>query len=82
MEFRKDITEKGLRIFSRRGNWNLVKTLLKNALKIFEERHLEFRKDITEKCLRKFSRRGNWNLVKTLLKNVLEYFRGEATGIS
>ena len=35
LEFRKDITEKCLRIFSRRGNWNLVKTLLKNVLEYF-----------------------------------------------
>ena len=82
MEFRKDITEKCLRIFSRRSNWNLVKTLLKNVLEYFRGEALEFRKDITEKCLRIFSRRGNWNLVKTLLKIVLEYFRGEAIGIS
>ena len=36
LEFRKDITEKCLRIFSRRGNWNLVKTLLKIVLEYFQ----------------------------------------------
>ena len=36
LEFRKDITEKCLRIFSRRDNWNLVKTLLKNVLEFFQ----------------------------------------------
>ena len=35
LEFGKDITEKCLRIFSRRGNWNFVKTLLKNVLREF-----------------------------------------------
>ena len=35
LEFGKDITEKCFRIFSRRGNWNLVKTLLKNVLEYF-----------------------------------------------
>ena len=35
MEFGKDITENCLRIFSRRGNWNFVKTLLKNVLEYF-----------------------------------------------
>ena len=35
LEIGKDITEKCLRIFSGRGNWNLVKTLLKNVLEYF-----------------------------------------------
>ena len=35
LEFRKDITEKCLRIISRRGNWNLVQTLLKYVLEYF-----------------------------------------------
>ena len=36
LEFGKDITEKCLRIFSRRGNWNFVKTLLKYVLEYFQ----------------------------------------------
>ena len=36
LEFRKDITEKCLRIFSRGGNWNLVKTLPKAVLEYFQ----------------------------------------------
>ena len=35
LEFRKDITEKCLRIISMRGDWNLVKTLFKNVLEYF-----------------------------------------------
>ena len=35
LELRKEITEKCLRIFSRRGNWNLVKTLLRNVSEYF-----------------------------------------------
>ena len=36
VEFGKDFTEKYLRIFSRRSNWNFVKTLLKNVLEYFQ----------------------------------------------
>ena len=35
LEFRKDITENCLRIFSMTGDWNLVKTLFKNVLEFF-----------------------------------------------
>ena len=35
LEFGKDITEKFLRIFSMRGDWNLLKTLFKNVLEYF-----------------------------------------------